>query len=69
MNDNFIQFHNTECDFYETFSNKTKIPLPKVFYIQKFIPKENQPGVIVMEDMSKKLAVLGIYPSLNVFQV
>ena len=61
--------HNTECDFYNFFKEIDNFNLPKVFYVQKLLPKENQIGVIMMEDLSETTQALGMFCPLQEEQV
>uniref|UniRef100_A0A914BXX2 CHK kinase-like domain-containing protein n=1 Tax=Acrobeloides nanus TaxID=290746 RepID=A0A914BXX2_9BILA len=69
MTDQLSKFHNVECDFYALFKGNTELPMPKVYYTQKFYPKEKQMGIIIMEDLSEKGQTLGIYATLHAFQI
>ena len=61
--------HNTECDFYNFFKEIENFNLPKVFYIQKLLPKEKQIGVIMMEDLRVSTQSLGMFFPLQEEQV
>lgn len=63
------KLHNVECDFYELFKDVENFPTPKIVYTQKSLKKEKQFGVIIMEDLSETAQTLGIFVTLQTFQV
>lgn len=47
MIDEMMSGHNTECDFYDQFSSRNAIPMPKSWHSEH--SGEGNPGLIFME--------------------
>lgn len=63
MIDELKDTHNKECEAYQLIENVKDFPKVKTFYLEK--SGEKKPGVIVMEDLSKKATTIGLFRSVT----
>ncbi len=62
--------HKNEVEFYKLFKDvDSPIPIPKFYYGKEWKPMEGEDGIIIMEDLSDRAAVVNVSEGITVDQV